>query len=99
MLLLEGWLRLPPNALSENKELFVEFVKACNTEQGCLEFSFSIDVANPDVLNLRERFVDEAAFEQHQQAKHTIEFKEKLYALGGVERDVRFYRNVEPVQR
>jgi len=99
LLLLEGTLVLKQGALEASKALFSDFAKACNLEEGCLEFSFSVDVTNPDLLNLRERFVDVAAFEAHQNAAHTIAFKKELYALGVIERDVRYYEGVIPKQR
>lgn len=99
MLLLEGSLKLTAGELKKHKQDFIDFVKACNEEAGCLEFSFSVNLADSDLLNIRERFVDEAAFEAHQQAEHTIAFKKQLYEIGVVERDMRFYLNVDPVQR
>lgn len=99
MLLLEGSLRLSAGKFEASKHVFIAFVEACNREDGCLEFSFSLDINDPDVLNIRERFVDEAAFQFHQQAEHTIAFKKQLYALGVVERDMRYYGKVFPVQR
>ncbi len=99
MLLLEGSLRIKAGMFEASRAIFVDFVKACNEEAGCLEFSLSQDVCDGDVLNLRERFVDEAAFQQHQQAEHTIAFKKYLYALGVEARDVRYYENVTPIKR
>ncbi|MFC7291552.1 putative quinol monooxygenase [Hirschia litorea] len=99
MLLLEGSLRLKAGKFEASRPMFVAFVKACNEEAGCLEFSFSQDICDGDVLNIRERFVDEAAFQAHQQAEHTIAFKKQLYALGVEARDVRYYENITPTPR
>ncbi len=99
MLLLEGSLRLEAGKFEASRQIFIAFVEACNREEGCLEFSFSLDICDEDVLNIRERFVDEAAFQAHQQAEHTLAFKKQLYALGVVARDVRYYENITPVQR
>ncbi len=99
MILLEGSLKLTAGELEKHKQVFIDFVKACNEEAGCLEFSFSVDLEDSDLLNIRERFVDEAAFEAHQQAEHTISFKKRLYEIGVVERDMRFYQNADLVQR
>ncbi len=99
MLLLEGSLRIKAGKFGASRAIFIDFVKACNEEAGCLEFSFSQDICDEDVLNIRERFLDEAAFQLHQQAEHTIAFKKNLYTLGVEARDVRYYENITPIQR
>lgn len=99
MLLLEGSLRLEAGKFEASRHIFIAFVQACNMEEGCLEFSFSLDICDSDVLNIRERFVDGVAFQAHQDAPHTIAFKKQLYALGVVARDMRYYENITPTQR
>ena len=52
-----------------------EMMAASRAEEGCLAYTFSADLAAPDILHLFEVWTSEQALEAHRQSPHMAEFR------------------------
>ncbi len=71
----------------------VAMVAASRGEQGCVSYSLTVDLIDPDVLWINERFVDADALAVHRQSDHMAVWRKSWQAVAGVERDMRYYCN------
>ncbi len=76
MIIVEGWVRLESAAEIERlRQAAVTMMRATKAaEPGCLEYAFSVDLAEPDLLRLVERWRDEAALTAHFATPHMAAF-------------------------
>ena len=59
MIVVEGWVRLQPGEAERLREAAVEMMKTTRAnEPGCLEYAFAVDLAEPDLLRVIERWTD-----------------------------------------
>jgi len=84
VLLIQGWLKL---ATGEFDKVIAEanaMVAATNAEDGCIHYSFSRDIGDPDLIHIAERWRDEEAGEAHNKSAHMATF---VKAIGTVKRE------------
>lgn len=81
MIIVEGWVRLNPQDVDALRPAAQEMVRATRAnEPGCLEYAFSLDLFEPGLLRIIERWADEAALAAHFATPHMAAFNQ---ALGG----------------
>lgn len=61
-----GYLDVPADRLDVVAATLPEHVRLTRAEPGCVEFHAEFDADTPGRIQVRERFVDRAAFEAHQ---------------------------------
>ncbi|MFQ1634082.1 putative quinol monooxygenase [Aeromonas veronii] len=66
MLILKGFIIVPPNDLAAVKDELDNHICLTHAETGCLTFKVTQDPLNPCRFDVYEEFVDEAAFQAHQ---------------------------------
>ncbi|MEQ8742930.1 putative quinol monooxygenase [Parasphingorhabdus sp.] len=80
MIIVEGWVRL--GSATEIERLRSAAVKMMHTtkvsETGCLEYAYAIDLAEPDLLRIIERWTDEAALTAHFATPHMAAFGQAM---------------------
>ena len=57
-----------------------EMEKASQAEDGCEDYTFSVELNNPDVLRITERWVDMAALQNHFSLPHMAKFQQAMQA-------------------
>ncbi len=96
MIFVQGWIRL---AGSDDVESILpavhQMAEATLTEPGCIAYSFAIDVSDPQLIQLNERWVSEEALQQHFQTPHMAEFNKAVSSLNIKSMDVRMYSGDE----
>ncbi len=96
MIFVQGWIRL---AESDDVESILpaarQMAEATLTETGCIAYSFAIDVSDPQLIQLNERWVSEEALQQHFQTPHMAEFNKAVSTLNIKSMDVRMYSGDE----
>ena len=95
MLMVQGWVRLAPEAMPEFRKIGATMIAATNAEDGCLHYTFAEDVADPGLVLISERWRDQAAIDAHSKAPHMAEFLAAMGALGPQGMDVRLYSGEE----
>jgi quinol monooxygenase YgiN len=78
MIMIEGWLRLTAADIDRLRPAAVTMLAATRQEDGCLEYAFSQDLADPDLFRIVERWRDEAALAAHFQTPHMAAFQRAL---------------------
>ena len=74
MILVEGSVRLAPGEIERLYDDMVRQVEATRAEEGCELYAFAIDVLDPQVLRISERWVSQDALDAHMKAPHMAEF-------------------------
>ncbi|MFD1612988.1 putative quinol monooxygenase [Sphingomonas tabacisoli] len=74
MIIVEGQARLAAGELERLKDAMRAQVEASRAEPGCLEYSYSADVLDPDVMRIIEKWESQEALERHFKAPHMAVF-------------------------
>ena len=69
-LIIAGTVRVPPENLERFKPHMQAMLSASRAEDGCLEYSYAEDVAEPGLIRVFETWRDQAALDAHFQAPH-----------------------------
>lgn len=80
MIIIEGWVRFGPGEMDRLRATFAETLAATRKEEGCLEYSFAVDVLDPNILRIAERWQDDAAVAAHGKSAHMAAFGAALRA-------------------
>jgi len=81
MIIVEGWVRMASEDIDALRGAATEMMRATRAaEPGCLEYAFALDLSEPGLLRIIERWVDEAALAAHFATPHMGAFNQ---ALGG----------------
>lgn len=79
MIIVEGWVRMAPEDIDILRGAAAEMMRATKAaEPGCLEYAFALDLAEPGLLRVIERWVDEAALTAHFATPHMAAFNQDL---------------------
>ncbi|GGR34734.1 putative quinol monooxygenase [Deinococcus ruber] len=81
MILIAGTVRLHPQQREAAVAHALRMAQATHAEAGCLAYTFSADLADPDVFHIFEAWGDEAALRAHFQTPHMAEFNRQLPTL------------------
>ena len=84
MLLIQGWLKLATGEFDKVADQARAMVAATNAEAGCIHYSFSRDIGDPDLIHIAERWSDGEALAAHSASDHMKVFNK---AMGSVTRD------------
>lgn len=98
MIQINGTITLAPGTVANSPdvvEAIVAMATASRAEDGCLDYTFAQDLADPDTLVLFERWRDEAALAAHGQSPHMAEFQNVMAANPPVGRALRKYETDE----
>ena len=64
-LIIAGTVRVPAENLARFKPHMIEMLIASRAEDGCLEYSYAQDVAEPGLIRVYEAWRDQAALDAH----------------------------------
>ena len=70
MLVIAGTVRIPPENLARFKPHMLAMLTASRAEDGCIEYSYAEDVAEPGLIRVFEAWRDQAALDAHFQTPH-----------------------------
>ena len=79
MIIVEGWVRMrSAMEIDRLRDAAVEMMHATKLEEGCLDYAYALDLAEPDLLRVIERWTDEAALAAHFASSHMATFNQAL---------------------
>jgi quinol monooxygenase YgiN len=70
----------------------LEMEAASRAEEGCLGYSFSVELSNPSIVHVTEKWVDAEALQAHFKSAHMAEFQRKVAQYPPASTEVKFYR-------
>lgn len=91
MIVIEGTVRLPPGKVELARPHMEAMIRASRAEPGCIDYAYSLDVLDPGLVRVTERWESRAALEAHFGSRHMSAWRAVFGALGITERDLRLY--------
>jgi len=82
MIMVEGWVRATPADIEALRGPAAAMIAATRAEPGCLDYAFAIDLIDPGLLRIIEKWSDDAALAAHFQTPHMAAFNAALAGLG-----------------
>ena len=91
MILIEGTVRVPPDNVVAAQPAMEQMVRASRKEAGCLECAYSIDLMDPGLVRILERWESRAALDAHFKTAHMATWRSFFPILGITDRSLRLY--------
>ena len=91
MIIVEGSARIPEGAWDTAIAAMETMIKASREEAGCIEYAYSRDLLDPNLLRIIERWQDKAALVSHFAEPHMAVFRAALAEVGPQDLQVRMY--------
>jgi quinol monooxygenase YgiN len=73
--IIAGTVRVPPENLEQFKPHMLAMLAASRAEDGCQEYSYAEDVAEPGLIRVYEAWRDQPALDAHFQTPHMAEWR------------------------
>ena len=86
MLIVAGTVRVPPQNLADFRPHMLAMLTATRAEDGCLDYAYAEDVAEPGLIRVFELWRDQAALDAHFQAPHLAAWRAAWPQFGVSER-------------
>jgi quinol monooxygenase YgiN len=90
-IIIAGTVRAPPQNLAALKPHQLAMLAASRAEDGCLTYSYGLDVAEPGLIRVFEVWRDQAAINAHFKAPHMAVWRAACAELGVSERKLFAY--------
>jgi len=74
MIIVTGTARFGAGEIERLSRHFEANIEATRAEDGCEHYAYAVDVSDPNLLHITERWSDEAAIEAHMGAPHMARF-------------------------
>lgn len=91
MIVIEGTIRFSEGGLDIARPAMETMIHATRAEDGCHEYSFSVDLLDPTRIWVNERWETRAALEAHARSAHMAEWRDTAIEIGVTERSLRLY--------
>jgi quinol monooxygenase YgiN len=92
MIIVEGWARFAPGESAKFHAAARKMAEETRKESGCLEYAFSQDLMDPDLVRVIERWEGEAALTAHFATPHMAAFNAALSNAKLVGASVKAYK-------
>ncbi|MEM7702061.1 MAG: putative quinol monooxygenase [Pseudomonadota bacterium] len=76
-----GTAKLGEGAIDAGREALEAMITASRAEEGCIDYAYSIDLLDPTIMRITEKWVDHAALVFHFQTPHMAAFQQALAGL------------------
>ena len=80
--ILAGTVRFALDRLETSKAAMLEMMRLSRAEDGCVQYVYSEDLAEPGLVHVFEIWRDAAALHAHHEAPHFLKWKADRDALG-----------------
>ena len=98
MIVIEGTVRIAPEHLERARPVMQQMIEASRAEPGCIDYSYAVDVLDPGLIRVNERWENRAALDQHFKTAHMSTWRNFFPQLGITDRNLRLYEaNAEAI--
>src|SRR5687768_8414518 len=99
MIIVNGTVRFGAGEIDRLRGAMQSNVEATRAEEGCEHYAYAVDIADPNLLHVAERWRDDEAIEAHMTSPHMGAFMaeigaSKVEAISIKAYEARFLRNV-----
>jgi quinol monooxygenase YgiN len=91
MIIVAGTVRIEPNKLQEARGIMERMIAASRAEDGCIEYSYSVDVLDPRVVHVFEAWRDQETLQKHFKMPHLAEWRAAWPSFGISDRKLHMY--------
>ena len=91
MIVVVGNFRFPPSIMDVLRPAMENMVVASRAEEGCIEYSYALDMFDHGLVRVLEKWRDRAALEAHLRTVHIAEWRAQCSALAISERELTGY--------
>jgi quinol monooxygenase YgiN len=95
-LLILGTVRLPPGKLGEARGIMSAMIAASRAEDGCFDYAYAEDVAEPGLIRVSEKWRDRDALARHFASPHLAAWRAAWPRLGLSDRNLVLYEVGDP---
>lgn len=74
MIIVNGTVRFGAGEIERLRGAMERNVEATRAEEGCEHYAYAVDVSDPNLLHVSERWSDDSAIERHMASPHMGEF-------------------------
>ena len=89
MIIVEGTSRV--RDIGPAREAMLEMISASRAEQGCIEYAYSVDIIDPQLIRVTERWTDREALIAHLASSPIARWRASWSEIGASERSLRLY--------
>ena len=98
MIVIEGTVRIPPENLEAARPVMEQMIRASRAEAGCIDYAYAVDVLDPGLVCITERWESRCALTAHFKAAHMAAWRSFFPQLGITDRGLRLYEaDPEPI--
>ena len=91
MIIIEGTVRVDPAKIDAFRPIMETMIKASRAELGCIDYAYELDVLEPGLVRVSERWESRAALEAHFQTAHMAKWRAAWTDFGVGDRKLRLY--------
>lgn len=95
-LLIVGTVRLPPGKLEAAREVMSAMIAASRGEDGCIDYAYAEDFAEPGLIRVSELWRDRDALARHFASPHLAEWRAAWPRLELADRSLVLYEVGDP---
>jgi quinol monooxygenase YgiN len=78
MISVNGIVRFGAGEIDRLRASMARNVEATRAEEGCEHYAYAVDISDPNLLHVAERWSDEAAIEAHMRSPHMDAFMAEI---------------------
>lgn len=97
MIVVMGTVRIPAENIEAARPVMTRTLEATRAEDGCIAYAYAVDLLDPGLIHIAERWRDKAALVAHSKAAHMDAWRAAQPGLGLSERSIRMYETDEGV--
>jgi quinol monooxygenase YgiN len=91
MIVIEGTIRFSQGGFDAARPAMEAMIHATRAEDGCREYSFSVDLLDAERIWVNERWESRDALGAHSRSPHMAEWRDTAEKIGLTERSLRLY--------
>jgi quinol monooxygenase YgiN len=95
VILVLGTIRIPAGSLDIVRPAMATMIDASRREDGCLAYTYSLDVLDNGLVHVVEKWRDRAALDAHFTTAHLGEWRQGFARLGITDRNLRLFEIAE----
>lgn len=91
MIIVAGTVRVEPSKIDVARVEMEKMIAASRAEDGCIDYSYSVDVLDPSVVHVFEAWRDRTALQRHFGMPHLTAWRAAWTAIGVSDRNLQMY--------
>lgn len=91
MIIVSGKAKVEPGAIEKVRAVMEATIKATRQEAGCIDYSYGLDIVDPDTIVVLEYWETAEALQKHFTQAHMAEWMAALKDAGVISQDIRAF--------